>query len=60
MATCFFWASVISLAFPRMLSSMGSVGAFGFYAGMNVLALIMIFFLMPGRCSFHLLVATGR
>ncbi|TEB24574.1 hypothetical protein FA13DRAFT_1305986 [Coprinellus micaceus] len=46
-ATCFFWASVISLAFPRMLSSMGSVGAFGFYAGMNVLALIMIFFLMP-------------
>ncbi|KAJ3529202.1 hypothetical protein NMY22_g9097 [Coprinellus aureogranulatus] len=46
-ATCFFWASVLSLTFPRMLSALGTVGSFGFYAGLNVLALIMIFFLMP-------------
>ncbi|EAU81614.1 sugar transporter [Coprinopsis cinerea okayama7 len=46
-ATNFFWASVLSLTFPRMLSAFGSVGAFGFYAGLNVMAFIMIFFLMP-------------
>lgn len=46
-ATCLFWASVISLTFPRLLSALGPVGAFGFYAGLNVAALIMIFFLMP-------------
>ncbi|KAF8193766.1 hypothetical protein BJ912DRAFT_1031101 [Pholiota molesta] len=46
-ATCFFWAAVLSLTFPRLLSAFGSVGAFGFYAGLNVAAFVMIFFLMP-------------
>ncbi|RDB22336.1 putative polyol transporter 6 [Hypsizygus marmoreus] len=46
-STCLFWASVLSLTFPRLLSAFGSVGAFGFYAGLNVVALVMIFFLMP-------------
>ncbi|KDR71828.1 hypothetical protein GALMADRAFT_253598 [Galerina marginata CBS 339.88] len=46
-ATCFFWASVLSITFPRLLSAFGSVGAFGFYAGLNVVAFFMIFFLMP-------------
>ncbi|KAF9458096.1 hypothetical protein BDZ94DRAFT_150646 [Collybia nuda] len=46
-ATNFFWASVLSMTFPRLLSAFTSVGAFGFYAAMNVVALIMIFFLMP-------------
>ncbi|RXW19746.1 hypothetical protein EST38_g6115 [Candolleomyces aberdarensis] len=46
-ATCFFWASVLSLTFPRMLSALGSTGSFGFYAGLNVCAFVMIFFLMP-------------
>ncbi|PPQ89516.1 hypothetical protein CVT25_012188 [Psilocybe cyanescens] len=46
-ATNFFWAGVVSLTFPRMLGTFGSVGAFGFYAGMNVVALVMIFFLVP-------------
>ncbi|TFK35902.1 hypothetical protein BDQ12DRAFT_655262 [Crucibulum laeve] len=46
-ATCLFWAAVLSLTFPRLLSAFGSVGAFGFYAGLNIAALIMIFFLMP-------------
>jgi hypothetical protein len=31
-ATNLFWASVLSLTFPRMLSAMGPTGAFGFYA----------------------------
>ena len=35
-----------------MVGAFGAVGAFGFYAGMNVLALIMIFFLMPGMNIF--------
>ncbi|GLB43018.1 putative major facilitator superfamily, sugar transporter (TC 2.A.1.1) family protein [Lyophyllum shimeji] len=46
-ATCFFWASVLSLTFPRILSAFGSTGAFGFYAGLNVAAFVMIFFFMP-------------
>ena len=47
-ATNLFWAAVISVTFPRMVGAFGDVGAFGFYAGLNIIALIMIFFLMPG------------
>ncbi|OJJ51536.1 hypothetical protein ASPZODRAFT_163358 [Penicilliopsis zonata CBS 506.65] len=46
-ATCLFWASVLSITFPRMLSVMGSTGAFGFYAGLNVTAFVMIFLWVP-------------
>ncbi|KDR75660.1 hypothetical protein GALMADRAFT_97411 [Galerina marginata CBS 339.88] len=46
-ATCFFWASVLSITFPRLLSAFGNVGAFGFYAGLNVIAFVMIFLLVP-------------
>jgi hypothetical protein len=42
-----FWATVVSLTFPRQLRAFGSVGAFGFYAGMNALAFIMIFLWLP-------------
>lgn len=31
-ATCLFWASVLGISFPAILGSMGTVGAFGFYA----------------------------
>ena len=31
-ANTFFWASVLSLVFPSMLSTFGSTGAFGFFA----------------------------
>ncbi len=48
-ATCFFWAAVLSVTFPRLLSALGSVGAFGFYAGLNVIAFVMIFLLVPGK-----------
>jgi sugar porter (SP) family MFS transporter len=46
-ATNLFWASVVSLTTPRVLSAFGSVGTFGFYAGMNMVAFFMIFFLLP-------------
>ncbi|TFK75341.1 hypothetical protein BDN72DRAFT_810901 [Pluteus cervinus] len=46
-ATNLFWASVLSLTFPRLLSAFGPTGAFGFYAGLNIVAFVMIFFLMP-------------
>ncbi|KAK1221071.1 hypothetical protein PQX77_016118 [Marasmius sp. AFHP31] len=46
-ATNLFWAAVVSVCFPRQLAVFGPQGAFGFYAGMNVLASIMIFFLLP-------------
>ncbi|KAL5523634.1 hypothetical protein ACEPAG_7807 [Sanghuangporus baumii] len=46
-ATCLFWAAVLSITFPRMLTVMTPTGAFGFYAGLNVIALVMIFFWVP-------------
>jgi MFS family permease len=46
-ATNLFFASVLSVTFPRILAVFGAVGAFGFYAGLNVVALVMIFFLLP-------------
>lgn len=46
-ATNLFWASVLSISFPRILAVFTPQGAFGFYAGLNVLAFIMIFFLVP-------------
>ncbi|RVX71853.1 hypothetical protein B0A52_04252 [Exophiala mesophila] len=46
-ATNNFWASVLSLTWPRMLRAMKPQGAFGFYAGLNILALIMIFLWLP-------------
>jgi MFS family permease len=46
-ATCLFWAAVLSITFPRMLAAMTPVGAFGFYAGLNIIALIMIFLWLP-------------
>jgi sugar porter (SP) family MFS transporter len=46
-ATCLFWASVLSLTWPRMVKAMTPTGAFGFYAGLNVTAFVLIFFLLP-------------
>jgi MFS family permease len=31
-ATCLFWAAVLSITFPRLLAVFGPTGAFGFYA----------------------------
>ena len=46
-ATCLFWAAVLSITFPRMLAVMTPQGAFGFYAALNVTALVMIFLWVP-------------
>lgn len=51
-ATCLFWASVLSISFPFLLAQAGTVGAFGCYAGFNAVAFVMIFFWVPG--SFFL------
>ena len=42
-----FWAAVLSITFPHMLSAMGPTGAFCFYAGLNVIAFVMIFLWVP-------------
>lgn len=46
-ATCLFWAAVLSMTFPFLLQKATVTGAFGVYAGFNVVALIMIFFWVP-------------
>ncbi|KAI0139603.1 general substrate transporter [Hypoxylon sp. NC0597] len=46
-ATCLFWAAVLSMTFPFILDRLQTVGAFGLYAGFNFVAVIMIFFLVP-------------
>lgn len=46
-ATCLFWAGVLGITFPKLLGSFGPTGAFGFFAGLNIVALIMIFFWVP-------------
>ncbi|KAL1968961.1 hypothetical protein VTN77DRAFT_795 [Rasamsonia byssochlamydoides] len=46
-ATNNFWASVLSLTFPYMLTAFKPQGAFGFYAGLNAIALILIFLFVP-------------
>ncbi|KAK4047737.1 hypothetical protein OIV83_005245 [Microbotryomycetes sp. JL201] len=46
-ATTLFWASILGITFPRMISAMTPTGAFGFYAALNVTAFWMIFFLCP-------------
>ncbi|UNI20180.1 hypothetical protein JDV02_006296 [Purpureocillium takamizusanense] len=46
-ATCLFWASVLSITFPLMLAQLGVRGAFGLYAMLNILALVMIFLAVP-------------
>ncbi|EXJ78128.1 hypothetical protein A1O3_09289 [Capronia epimyces CBS 606.96] len=46
-ATNNFWATALSLTFPRMLTVMGPTGAFGFYAGLNIIAMIFIFLACP-------------
>lgn len=46
-ATNNFWATVLSLTFPRMLQAMTPQGAFGFYAALNALAFVMIWLWLP-------------
>ncbi|KAJ5182719.1 Major facilitator superfamily domain general substrate transporter [Penicillium capsulatum] len=46
-ATNNFWAAILSLTFPYMLRAFTPQGAFGFYAGLNIIALVLIFLFLP-------------
>lgn len=46
-ATNNFWAAILSLTLPRMLIAMTATGVFCFYAGLNLVALALIFLFMP-------------
>ena len=46
-ATCLFWAAVLSITFPLILARLHAIGAFGMYAGFNIVALVMIFLFLP-------------
>ncbi|KAF2224451.1 hypothetical protein BDZ85DRAFT_281039 [Elsinoe ampelina] len=46
-ATNNFWASILSLCLPAMLATMTVQGVFGFYAGLNLVAFVMIFLWLP-------------
>ncbi|PGH17598.1 hypothetical protein AJ80_04777 [Polytolypa hystricis UAMH7299] len=46
-ATNNFWAAVLALTFRRLLRAFTAPGAFGFYAGLNIVALILIFLFLP-------------
>lgn len=46
-ATNNFWAAVLGLTFPYMLNAFTPQGAFGFYAGLNVIAFVAIFLFLP-------------
>lgn len=46
-ATNLFWASVLTVSFPRLLAAFTPQGAFGFYAGLNIVAFVMIFLWVP-------------
>jgi sugar porter (SP) family MFS transporter len=46
-ATCLFWSAVLSLSYPSLEQAVGVTGAFGFYAGLNVAAFVMILLFVP-------------
>jgi hypothetical protein len=48
------FAGVLGLTFPPMVAAMGQIGAFCFYAGLNALAFVGIFCLVPETKQFTL------
>ena len=46
-ATCLGFAALLSITFPFLIDRLHTIGAFGLYAGFNVVAFVMIFFLVP-------------
>lgn len=41
------WAAVLSLTFPHMLRAFTPQDAFGFYAGLNIIDMVLIFLFLP-------------
>lgn len=46
-ATANFWATIVSLTFPRILTALKAEGSFTLYAALNVLAVLLVFLLLP-------------
>ena len=46
-ATNLFWAAVLTVVFPRLTNVFGWSGALAFFAGLNVVAFVMIFLWVP-------------
>ena len=46
-ATNLFWAAVLTVVFPRLSDVFGLTGSLAFFAGLNVMATIMIFLWVP-------------
>ena len=46
-ATTNFWAAILSLTFPRILTALGSQGAFTLYAILNIVAVLLVFLFLP-------------
>ncbi|KAL9635848.1 MAG: hypothetical protein Q9164_003211, partial [Protoblastenia rupestris] len=46
-ATNLFWAAILTVVFPRLTDVLGLTGSLAFFAGLNVLALTMIFLWVP-------------
>lgn len=42
-AVCFFFAALLSICWPAQLAVFTPTGAFGFFAGLNVLSIVLIF-----------------
>ncbi|KAI6782601.1 Arabinose-proton symporter-like protein [Emericellopsis cladophorae] len=46
-ATCLFWAAILSITFPLMLDRLGVLNSFVLYGCFNLIALVMIFLWLP-------------
>lgn len=44
---CLFWAAVLSISLPRMLQVLGAIGVFCFYAGLNMVAFVLLILFLP-------------
>ncbi|KAL8749952.1 MAG: hypothetical protein Q9184_006606, partial [Pyrenodesmia sp. 2 TL-2023] len=42
-----FWAAVLTLVFPKLSDALTPTGAIGFFAGLNIIAFVMIFLWVP-------------
>lgn len=46
-ATCWFFNFIISITFPRLLGAFKPQGAFGWYAGWNIIGFILVLLFLP-------------
>lgn len=46
-ATNLFWAGILNTVFPKLTDALSNTGALGLFAGLNVVAFVMIFLWVP-------------